>query len=1070
MFTDLVGSTALGDRLGDEAAQALRRAHDRIARQQFQRFAGRVIKGTGDGFLVAFGSARQGVECAIALQRAITTQHNEGRYAELQVRIGLHTGEPLADEDDLLGSDVNLAARIEAEAAGGQVFVSESTHVLARKTPDVRFAPLGERALKGFAEPVPIFEVCWLEEPARSARTRLVGRKSEQAHLRRQLEAAARGEGSLLMMAGEAGVGKTRLASELATYAADRGFTALTGCAYETEGMPPYLPFTEAVNQYIQSCTPESLRAHLDGGGPYVASLAPRLRTVFPDLTDPPAMEANAARYAMFENVCDLLLRIAAGSPLLLWLDDLHWADTGTLLLLQHLAPRLAGSGLLVLGAYRDTDIDDAHPLAGLLAEVTRQRLGSSLRLDRFGREQAAELVGAILGEAAAAHVVDALYDEAAGNPFFTEELVRHLREEGRDLTDPHAVVGDWDLPEGVRQVIARRLARLSSEANRALAYSSVLGRNLTLSKITAVTGLDDDTLLDLLDEAVSAHVLREEGDGYAFTHPLIAETLYRALSTNRRRRLHARVAEALEALYGTDLEAEQLAELAHQFFNAIPSAPVEKAIEYARRAGNRALAALAFEEAARFYRMALDALETQPAPDERERCELLLALGDAQWKAGDTELGPEAYLRAGEIAREIRAPDLIGRAALAQSRTSPQTDERLLPLLQAALEMIDPADSTLRAKVMAALSVNSSKAASFDSRDSLSREAMSMARRLGDAGTLSFALISRHGLLWQFGGPESIDEKIAIAREEVRLAEAAADKELSLGAHCDLLGDLVWLGEMAAADQELEAHERLAEELQQRVQMSHTLALRAMRRMTEGNFEEAERLANDALKLHRGRPLAAYIIQLFYLRKEQARLAELEAAVKGLANQSPLARVALAHIYAETGGSDEARGEVERLAADFATLRRDPVWLSTVALTSELCELLEMKDHAEALYSLLLPYVHLNVCMLDALVCYGPVARYLGLLASALGRWSQAERHFEEALEMNARMGARPLAAWTRHDYAEMLLARGGPGDREKAQPLLEESLATARELGMKALEAKAEATGSGRAPRGSQ
>ena len=136
MFTDLVGSTALGDRLGDEAAQALRRAHDRIARQQFQRFAGRVIKGTGDGFLVAFGSARQGVECAIALQRAITTQHNEGRYAELQVRIGLHTGEPLADEDDLLGSDVNLAARIEAEAAGGQVFVSESTHVLARKTPD----------------------------------------------------------------------------------------------------------------------------------------------------------------------------------------------------------------------------------------------------------------------------------------------------------------------------------------------------------------------------------------------------------------------------------------------------------------------------------------------------------------------------------------------------------------------------------------------------------------------------------------------------------------------------------------------------------------------------------------------------------------------------------------------------------------------------------------------------------------------------------------------------------------------------------------------------------------------
>ncbi|MGZ3317420.1 MAG: AAA family ATPase, partial [Isosphaeraceae bacterium] len=462
MFTDLVSSTALADRLGDDRGQALRRAHDRILRQQFERFGGKVVKGTGDGFMVVFPSAHQGVQCAVEVQRAIATQQAEGRYLELQVRIGLHTGEPVEEKGDLFGSDVNLAARIEAEAGGGQVIVSELTRLLVRQSTGLRFETVGERTLKGFAESVPLYEVRWAtQRPAGSTLTSFVGRQEEVTQLRRCLEAAIRGQGSLVLVAGEPGVGKTRLVSELAIDTADRGLQVLTGRAYETEGMPPYLPFIEALNQRIRGRTREELREDLGETAPHVAKLVPALRQYLPDVREPPALDPQAERYRLFEGVTDFLINAAARTPLLLFLDDLHWADDATVLLLQHLARRLAEASLLVVGTYRYTEVDDRHPLAPVLAELARQRLASSIRLRPFEREEAAALVGAMLGKTPAARVVDALFAAAAGNPFFTEELVRNIQERGHNLADPQVAVDDWAIPEGVRQVISKRLAGL---------------------------------------------------------------------------------------------------------------------------------------------------------------------------------------------------------------------------------------------------------------------------------------------------------------------------------------------------------------------------------------------------------------------------------------------------------------------------------------------------------------------------------------------------------------------------------------------------------------------------------
>ena len=1076
MFTDLVASTALGDLLGDDRGQALRRAHDRILRRQFERFGGRVVKGRGDGFMVVFPSARRGVQCAVEVQRAIATQQAEGRYLELQVRIGLHTGEPVEEQGDLFGSDVNLAARIEAEAGGGQVLVSELTRLLARRSPGLRFVAVGERTLKGFAEPVPLYEVCWAtERPARPPLTSFVGRQEEVTQLRRCLEAAIRGQGGLVLVAGEPGVGKTRLVSELAIDTADRGLQVLTGCAYETEGMPPYLPFIEALNQRLRGRTQEELREDLGETAPYVAKLLPELRQCLPDVREPPALDPQAEHYRLFEGVTDFLINLAARTPLLLFLDDLHWADDATLLLLQHLARRLAEVSLLVVGAYRHSEVDDRHPLTPVLAELARQRLASSITLRPFEREEAAVLVEAILGKAPATRVVDALFAAAAGNPFFTEELVRNIQERGQDLADPQAAVDDWAIPQGVRHVIGRRLARLGDEANRVLAYSSVLGRDLTLPKVAAVAGRDQDSALDLLDEALAAHVLREQGEGYAFAHPLIQETLYQGLSGPRRRQLHRRVGEVLEALYGAGLQAQTLTELAHHFYQAAsggdPSVGqvVDKAIDYALRAAEQALSQVAYEEAVRLYRMALHALDLKGGPNEAERCELLIALGDAERKAGEPEGAEQTLLEAADIARRMEAPEQFARAAVGIAGYEGQgaLDPVRIGLLEEALTRLGERDSLLRVRVLACLTEACAYSFSDDPEKgvSLSRQAVDMARRLGDPAALAYALACRESILL---GPKHLPELLTAAREMLSLAEQSGDPFAAYWAHDSVSMNALWMGDVPALDDEIEAMAQISEEFREPGFLSNTAGVRAMRAMLDGRFEEADRLAQQTMDYAEkawGPDLLvnSQAILLSELGSPRERLQDAVAAIEVHLEQDDqwacFRRCRLALLYAELGHEPEARDEYGRLAStQFVGVPTDRRRGPCLVFLSQVCASLQDVPGAAILYDLLLPYSGLNIACGNH-ICCGSGAYFLGLLAATRCRYVDAQAHFEQALQFDARMGARPFVARTQHQYARMLLARDGPGDREKALGLLTQALDIAKELGMERLVGRAEA-----------
>lgn len=345
---------------------------------------------------------------------------------------------------------------------------------------------------------MPVFEVRWAVAGDVAPRlTRFVGRRQELGRLREALDAANRGQGSLVLVSGEPGVGKTRLVSELGIDARDGGCGVLMGRAYETEGMPPYLPFIEALSEHIRTQDSEQLRAELGGGSRTLRGCCRRYARCCRSWPSRRRSGLNWSATGCSKEVAEFVLRIGNGRSLMLFLDDLHWADRGTLLLLQHVARRLGEGTLLIVGTYRDAEVDARHPLAELLVEMTRQKMGSVLTLGPLDRDDTAALIEASLGRPAAPQVVDALFRAGEGNPFFTEELVRHLKEQGRDLADPEAAVGEWGIPVGVSHVINGRLARLSDEANRVLLCCAILGRNLSPERLAASTGIDESRVFD---------------------------------------------------------------------------------------------------------------------------------------------------------------------------------------------------------------------------------------------------------------------------------------------------------------------------------------------------------------------------------------------------------------------------------------------------------------------------------------------------------------------------------------------------------------------------------------------
>jgi DNA-binding SARP family transcriptional activator/tetratricopeptide (TPR) repeat protein len=900
-----------------------------------------------------------------------------------------------------------------------------------------------------------------------------VGRERELAELLAGLEGALSGRGRLFLISGEPGIGKSRLVDELANRAGLRGAQLLVGRSWEAGGAPAFWPWIQALRTLVRERDPERLRSELAAGAPDLAQLLPELRELLPGLPEPPSLDSEGARFRLFDAVASFLRATAETQPLLVVLDDLHAADEPSLLLLQFVARELPSSCLLVVGAYRDVDPTLADPLAAALTELAREPVTRSLVLGGLAEGDVARFIEETTERTPTAALVDAVFGESEGNPLFVGEIVRLLEAEGR-LNEPSLELA---IPRSVKDVIGRRLRRLSDACNRILVLASVLGREFDLDALARVSGLDHESLLELLDEALSERVVSDVPVTCArkrFAHVLIRDTLYDGLKPQLRTELHHQVVETLEKLYG-DEPGPHLAELAH---HAVSARDFDKGLSYAQRAGDRALALLAFEEAARLYGLALQVLDLGKLEDPGARCELLLRLGEAQARKGDAAAST-TFLEAAQLARSAGFREQLARAALGYGGRFvwmiSGRDENIVPLLEDALRGLGEEDSALRARVLARLAGALRDQPAPERRAELSAEAVEIARRLGDFSTLAYVLDGRHSAIW---GPDNIEERLTIVDEIVRLADEIGDRERKIQGRFYRAFAQLELGDAQAVHEELHAMERLADELRQPAQQWYVAVLRTILALFEGRFEEARALVLNALDLaERGRRLftrrQTYLVhreqglfevrprdfvevqQTYLVHRETGLLDEVVEETERSVEEMPtvaLLRFLVADLYCRLGRKKEAQAILDRFAETDFYIWVDNDKLAGWCLLAEVCSALDDSTHASRLYELLLPHAGRNAVS-HPVCAFGSVSRYLGLLASTLGRFDDAECHFEAALEMNERMGAHPWVAHTEHDYARVLLARGGEGDKTKAVELLGTALATARELAMEPL-----------------
>jgi class 3 adenylate cyclase/tetratricopeptide (TPR) repeat protein len=1074
LFTDLVGSTELMWQLGDRAFDELRRAHFAALGRAVAAHGGEEVKNTGDGIMAVFPSAAEAVEAAVAMQQAAARQANNRPVA---IRVGVAVGDATLEGGDYFGTPVVEAARLVAAARPGQILATAVVRTLAGNRCTVAFTDLAPFELKGLPAPVPACDVAWEQLPASAIPMPalltdigrvFVGREGDLERLSQLWKEVATGERRLALLAGEPGVGKTRLAAELAVRVHDEGATVLVGRCDEDLGVP-YQPFVEALRHFVDHTSTEELAGCLGRYGGELARLVPELIDV-PNLQSPLKSDPETERYRLFDAVAAWLAAASFEEPILLLLDDLQWAAKPTLLLLRHVVRSSEPIRVLVLSTYRDSELAHDHPLVEVLADLRRHE--GVQRLSLSGLDQAA--VANFMAQAAGHEMDDeglalarAIHTETEGNPFFVREVIRHLIEtgavehrEGRWAT--RLPLEELGIPESVRDVVGRRLSRLSEEANQALRVAAVVGVEFELPVVQAAGGLDEETLLSALEETAQARLTIEATSArYRFAHALVHDTLYGQLSTARQVTLHRKVAEAIEGVHAARLD-DHLPALAHHWSRAsAPAADTAKAVEYATRAGDRALAQLAPEEAARWYGQTLELHDV--AGGSRELgAELLIRLGEAQRQAGQVVFR-QTLLDAARVARDLGDTDRLVRAALANNRgllsEAGAVDRERVEVLEAALVGLRNGDSASRARVLALLAEELIGAGDWPRRLDLADEALLVARRLGDEVTLARVLNLRNVTTHV---PGMVDRRLAESAESLELTARLGDPLERYWALAFRLHAVSEAGELGEVDGLLAGMDTLARELSQPGLRWFVTFHRSWRELLAGRIDEADRLALEALQIGNdtGQPdaLSMYALQLWSVRLYQGRLAELAPLLRQAVVDNPgipAFGAVLAHTLVELGDTDEAGQLLAAGKAHGFKLPYDPGWWLGMACYAEVCSFFADESAAAALTEELRPLS--GNLVFHVVGNQGAFDRYLGLLSAVLGRFDEAESYFRAAAQVHERIGAPACLARTRLDWARMLLTRRGPSDAERVRDLLDQALHSARELGLANIERRA-------------
>ena len=961
---------------------------------------------------------------------------------------------------------------MEALASRGEVAEAlaayERMRVLLRDelgmTPGESVRALHERLLTGDVAPTPraaprraaLRPDRLPDRLAQSLASPWVGRHATLRRLRALAERAVTGEAGLVFISGEGGIGKTRTVAELAQRMP--GFEVLYGRCDEEE-LYPFGPWVDMLRPHLARL-PQPELAELVRGAPELARLLPEIQERLPDLGGlPPVGEPETRRRQMFGAVVTVVRRLAAERPVLLIVDDLHWADRSSLLLARHLAREPGLGAVLGVGTFRDSELHPGHPLPELLAELERDSVLPRLRLEGMDEREVAQLIG---GDAEAGTVA-AIHAETGGNPFFVKQLARHLEElDG-------APIADAGVPQGVRDVIAARVGRLGEHAGRALGVAALIGRDFDLELLERVAGLPEDELLDVLDAAVRGALLTEVPSTpgrYSFAHALLRTTLESELSATRRARLHLRIGEAIEQLHGARPES-WYAELARHFCAAGPQA-ADRAVAYAERAAAQAAARLAYDEAVRLLDGAVRLRRADEHADRTGLAQLEIALAAAQADAGQWEAARESFARAAAAARSAGAAAAFARAALGHAGGTWEQygvrDTENVALLEEALHLLPEEDSAMRAQVLARIAVHRSFLAQVPEAEvrAIADEAVAMARRVGESQPLAAALTGALHARWR---PGRAADRLDLAAELIELTEAHTAITCAADAHVWRAGALLELGRLEEADTHLARHAELAELSQQPAQLIHRDGVRSMRAALEGDYERAASIACELFDRGEaeeadGRLLSPIHAQFhgtsrLSLLNERGELGPHAPLFERLARQiaPPGWRPALAWAHVQAGRPEAARELIEAMSENgFASTPRDSNFIARLGQVAHVVAELGDAELAARVEAVLAPYEDFWVVLGPAACTLGPIAYGLGAMRLLQDRPVEAAASFERALELARAMRARPYEARSQAGLAAALRRLGG--DESRAAELEAQAATTARELGMVRLE----------------
>ena len=1062
-------------KIGDERDNELKRIHEQMLYDEATHAGAEIIKWTGDGIFAVFWSPSAAIDAACSIQKRVA-EHNAHplRLAPVSVRAGIAVGEAEVRSDDISGDPAIEASRLCGLASGSQILCSELVRRLSPTGSGRVFTDFGEIELKGYDRPTTILSLEWRSLPearihdfpgrlADLSPFGFAGRSVELDELRSAWAETSGGHTTLVLVAGEAGVGKSRLATESAREAHTLGAEILYGRC-DPSGTIPYQPFAEALAEHV-------LRHHGLTGRPDTDSELARLLPERPDSSvQHGVIGANAALIRFYAAVVDWLDGIASARPGLLIIDDLGWSDRATLDLLVHIVENVPAMRLMVIATYRNNPSERSDQLVDALGRLRPLRRVRHLPLTGLDEEEIIELL-----KRSTEHPLDEvergfaarLLDLTGGNPFLVTEVVSWLARQGT-LADAArtgwpASTDGTPIPSGVADVVAQRLLSLPDSVGQHLRSAALIGPEFELAILAELSGgIPAKELLIDLEKAIAAGILREVEDrlfSFRFAHDLVRETLLLGTSSARAALLHQEIGEAIERIHAKDLDPHAAALGQHLAMAGDRSACL-RAVSYLTIAAQRALDQAAPGSASRHLERALE-LAQDNAADDVLIAHLTYKYGVALRRSGSIE-SKGVLLQAGRLAEKVHDPDLFIQAALSNSRgmfsVAGRVDGQRVESLERALELLDQHHggrdwrdrASDRAALLASLSEELTYHPDRERTADLSRQAEDLARRIGDRSSLIRALAARHSVLWY---PAAYRERVLITEELEKLTTDSGDQweatAMSFGFQAAVEG-----GHSATATRRLERLRELADVLGQPAVWAYTHLWSGVLATIRGDLGQGERSAGKAyeLNLQVGSPDAgAWLLgQLYPIRWHQGRLAELESAfIDGLSQfpNLPVLTAALANIRAETGDIDGCHealsrvpmGEIERERAHLDQL-------VAVACLARTARHLQDESMAARLIPLLEPYADQHVT--NGSCHFGSVQHYLGLVYATVGNSAAALDSFEAAWRANERLGAAPLVARTHLAWAGVLLNHPDPEERLRSQSHLADARSIAVRL----------------------